>query len=96
MPMQIPVLSPHSTGTVMRSKAWDTLEKDGCIAIQGPLSKQKHLKRNQLIVNCKKIDIASWKEEIDMYNDVIEAFKKGSIILNKKEEKMKSSLLILI
>ena len=61
----------------MRSKAWDTLEKDGCIAIQGPLSKQKHPKKNQLIANCKKINIASWKEEIDMYNDIIEAIQKG-------------------
>ena len=71
----------------MRSKAWGTLEKDGCIAIQGPLLKQKHPKRNQLIVNCKKIDIVSWKEEIDMYNDIIEAIQKGSIILNKKRRK---------
>ena len=68
----------------MRSKAWDTLEKDGCIAIWGPLSKQKHLKRNQLIANCKKIDIASWKEEIDMYNDIIEAIQKG---LNNPQQK---------
>ena len=43
-------------------------------------------------MNCKKIDIASWKEEIDMYNDIIEAIQKG--LYNPQQKRGENEIFI--
>ena len=68
-----------------RSKAWDALEKDGRIANRDALSKQTHSRRKQLATNCKNIKKELWKEEIDMYEDIIKAIQKG--LYNGKQNK---------
>lgn len=60
-----------------RSQAWEKLEKDGCLANRQILEKQADKRRNQLIKRIKEIKPDSWKEEIDMYPDIIEAIQKG-------------------
>jgi hypothetical protein len=62
---------------VTRSQAWENLEKDGCIANRQILEKQAHKRRNQLNKSFKDVDKSSWKEEIDMYPDIIAAIHEG-------------------
>jgi hypothetical protein len=62
-------------GTVTRSQAWHSLDKDSRVKDSGELTEQLHVKKAGLESKFGKVSIAKWKEEKHMYPDIIKVMK---------------------
>jgi hypothetical protein len=62
-------------GTVTRSNAWHTLENSGHVEKRYSISKQDSPDAERLSSEFAGIKRSGWKEETDMYPDIIEAMK---------------------
>jgi len=62
-------------GSVTRSKLWHSLEKDGIVRDGPQVEKEESPKTEQLSAQFSGIGTSMWKEEVDMYEDIIDALK---------------------
>ena len=60
-----------------RSQAWDKLTKDGLANTPCMMQEQNHERKNHLMQYFNNMNPSLWKEENDMYEDIINAIRKG-------------------